>query len=225
MTPLEQRIGYEFKDPELLKLALTHPSIAKLQSNQRLEFLGDAILGAIVARLVYDLFPTEQEGEIARRHAALVRGETLTQAAREIGLGEALNVAGTEVMAGGRDNASNLEDALEALIGAIYLDGGFVAVEAFIYPRWSDLAKQVSAPPKDAKTSLQEWAQARGLPVPEYQLLTTTGPAHAPEFTMQVTVRGYMPAEATAASKRIAEQQAAGELLEMLLSAGQVPNA
>ena len=216
MDALQQRIGYRFRDGGLLDLALTHPSIANRQSNQRLEFLGDAILGAIVARILYDLYPTEQEGELARRHAALVRGETLTQIAREIGLGETLHIGTSETQSGGRDNASNLEDALEALIGALYLDGGMEAVENFIVPRWTELAQKTETPPKDAKTSLQEWAQARGLPIPVYRMLESTGPAHAPQFTIEVTVQGYPPAQAKAASKRVAEQMAAGKLLEKL---------
>jgi len=216
LEALQERIGYRFHDAGLLKLALTHPSVAKAQSNQRLEFLGDAILGAVVARLLYDLYPQEQEGELARRHAALVRGETLTQAARDIGLGEALHIGASETQAQGRSNASNLEDALEALAGALYLDGGLAAVEAFIAPRWTRLAQQAETPPKDAKTALQEWAQARGLPVPAYRLAASTGLAHAPEFTLEVTVQGFPPAHAKASSKRAAEQLAAAELLGKL---------
>lgn len=216
MDALQKRINYHFRDSALLKLALTHPSVARAQSNQRLEFLGDAVLGLVVARILYDLYPAEQEGELARRHAALVQGITLTAVARDIGLGEALNVGTSEIQSGGRDNASNLEDALEALIGAIYLDGGMQAAETFIVPRWTEMAKKVEAPPKDAKTSLQEWAQARGLPVPTYTLVESTGPAHAPLFTIEATVQGYPPTQAKAASKRVAEQAAAGMLLERL---------
>ena len=203
-------IGYQFCDPELLELALLHPSLARPTSNQRLEFLGDAVLGAVVARILYDMFPNEQEGELARRHAALVCGATLTQVAKDIGLGDALRVASGEA----RDNASNLEDALEALIGALFLDGGFAAAEGFILPRWRELAGKVSAPPKDAKTALQEWAQARGLPIPGYLVLETEGPAHAPLFTVEVCLQGHPTAQAQAGSKRAAEQLAAAQLLE-----------
>jgi len=216
MDALLTRISYHFRNSGLLTLALTHPSVARAQNNQRLEFLGDAVLGLVVARILYDLYPGEQEGELARRHAALVRGETLTDVAREIALGDALHIGASETQGGGRDNASNLEDALEALIGAIYLDGGMEAAEAFIVPRWTEMARKTEAPPKDAKTALQEWAQARGLPVPNYALVESTGPAHAPQFTIEVTVQGYPPAQAQAASKRVAEQAAAGMLLEKL---------
>jgi len=216
MRDLQERTGYRFHNGELLTLALTHPSVAGVKSNQRLEFLGDAILGAVVARIVYDLYPTEKEGELARRHAALVCGKTLTDVARDIALGDLLQIGASETQAQGRQNASNLEDALEALIGAIYLDGGMQAAEAFITPRWTDLARKTETPPKDAKTALQEWAQARGLPVPLYQLAATSGPAHAPEFTIEVTVQGYGAKQAKATSKRVAEQLAAAELLGFL---------
>lgn len=217
MDALQTRIGYTFRDASLLALALTHPSLAsKKPSNQRLEFLGDAVLGLVVARILYDLFPSEQEGELARRHAALVRGETLAAIARDIGLGEALNIANSEAQSGGRDNNSNLEDAFEALLGALYLDGGLAAAEAFLSPRMRELASKVSAPPKDAKTALQEWSQGRGLSVPTYTLLATEGAAHAPVFTVEVAVHGHAPVQAKAASKRAAEQLAAGELLAKL---------
>ena len=209
-------IGYVFNNPALLELALTHPSANKSHNNQRLEFLGDSILGAVIAKLLYEMFPGESEGELARRLAGLVRGETLTQIARDIGLGEKLRIAASEAKLGGRDNPSNLEDAIEALIGAMYLDGGMAAAEQFILSRWTPLAKIAGAPPKDAKTALQEWAQARGLPVPAYTVKSSTGPAHAPEFTMEVSVNGYPPAEATAHSKRAAEQLAAEVLLKTL---------
>jgi ribonuclease-3 len=212
------KLDYTFKDPALLDLALTHPSANKTRNNQRLEFLGDSILGAVVATLLYDLFPAEPEGELARRHAGLVRGETLAEIARAIGLGDALNIAASEAKFGGRDNPSNLEDALEALLGAIYLDGGMSAAEQFILPHLKERAEKTIAPPKDAKTALQEWAQARGLPVPAYNVKSSTGPAHAPEFTMEVTVQGYPPAEASAASKRAAEQLAAENLLKIVSS-------
>jgi ribonuclease-3 len=216
MSSLEQRIGYQFKDAGLLKLALTHPSVHNQRSNQRLEFLGDSILGAVVAKIIYDMFPKEQEGELARRQAALVCGDTLTKVARELNIGEALDFGLSEVQAGGHNTASNLEDALEALVGAMYLDGGMETVEAFLVPRWKELAKSIQSPPKDSKTALQEWAQARALPVPSYTMLDATGPSHAPIFTIEVSVQGYPPAQAKGNSKRVAEQTAAQSLLEAL---------
>ena len=216
MQDLQQRISYNFRDNSLLEQALTHPSLAKQKNNQRLEFLGDGVVGLVVAKIVYDLFPNEQEGELARRQASLVRGETLAAIAREIGLGDALKLATSELQGGGRNSNSNLEDALEALIGAIYLDGGLVAVENFMLPRWEILAKTAISAPKDAKTALQEWAQGRGLPLPNYKLIATTGSAHAPIFMIEVSVQGFSPVSSSAASKRAAEQAAAEILLEKL---------
>jgi ribonuclease-3 len=213
-----QGLGYSFRDSSLLEEALTHPSLGKKRNNQRLEFLGDAVLGMLVSRLLFDLYPTETEGELARRHAALVCGPTLAQAAREAGLGEHLHLAASKENAGGRDNPTNLEDACEALIGALYIDGGIAAAEAFVMPRWEKLARSIKAPPKDAKTSLQEWAQARGLPVPSYIVLESEGPAHAPVFTVEARVQGHPPACASAPNKRAAEQTAAAELLGNLTS-------
>ena len=216
MHPLAARIGYNFRDESLLSLALTHPSLGKTTSNQRLEFLGDAVLGLVVGEMLYTMFPVEQEGELARRQAALVRGETLTLIAEELALGESLTLSSSEASSGGRKSSSNLEDALEALIGAIYLDGGLEAAKSFILPRWQERARMVASPPKDAKTALQEWAQARSLPVPSYKVLQQTGPAHAPDFTVEVLVNGYSPQQASANSKRAAEQLAAGKLLAVL---------
>jgi ribonuclease-3 len=220
MDALQQRIGYHFRDAGLLKLALTHPSAARGQNNQRLEFLGDAVLALVVSRILYELYPAEQEGELARRRAALVRGETLAQVARDIELGTTLRVGVSETQGRGWENPSNLEDAMEAVIGALYLDGGLETAEAFIAPRWTEIAKQNTAPPKDAKTSLQEWAQARGLPIPSYNVIESTGPAHSPVFTIEVVVQGHPSAQAKAPSKRAAEQEAAGMLLVKLGNKG-----
>lgn len=213
MQKLQEILGYVFRDAALLKLALSHPSLGKAASNQRLEFLGDAVLGLVVAEMLYQIYGKEQEGELARRHAGLVRGETLTAIAQEISLGDSLMLSSSEAGSGGRLAASNLEDALEALIGAIYLDGGLEAAKSFIIPRWRERAINLTTPPKDAKTSLQEWAQARGLPVPVYKLIEQTGPAHAPTFTIEVMVRNYPSRKASASSKRTAEQLAAEALL------------
>lgn len=216
MEQIATMIGYPFRNPQLLLQALSHPSLGKEGSNQRMEFLGDAVLGLIISDMLYQLYPEEQEGELARRHAALVRGETLAAIAQELGLGEALRLSGSEAASGGRQSLSNLEDALEALIGALYLDGGLEAAKAFVLPRWERLATQRTAPPKDAKTSLQEWAQGRGFPVPAYHVVQQTGPAHAPQFTVEVSVVGQPAAQASAPSKRAAEQLAAQSLLQII---------
>lgn len=216
MHALKTTLGYSFRDPALLELALTHPSLGKANNNQRLEFLGDSILGAVVAHMLYRLFPAEQEGELARRQAALVRGETLCKVARKLELGKYLRMAGSEAAGGGRETASNLEDAMEALIGAVFLDGGYGEAQNFIEREWAELAKTVSTTAKDAKTALQEWAQARGLPVPAYRLLEHSGPAHAPVFTVEVSLPGHKPQQANANAKRAAEQLAAQKMLEAL---------
>ncbi len=217
---IEQIIGHDFKNARLLEEALTHPSRAEVRGNlpfnyQRLEFLGDAVLGLVVAELLFTLYPDENEGSLAKRHAALVRSESLADVARRLGLGPhiRMNAGGQE---SGRDLSSNLEDVCEALIGALYLDGGFDAARRFVRAHWEPLARAVSAPPKDAKTTLQEWAQGRGVSLPEYRVLNTSGPAHAPEFTVAVCVEGVEPTEAKALSKRQAEQLAAKALLDKL---------
>lgn len=216
------KLSYRFSNPDLLDEALTHPSCAKQVkgrpfNNQRLEFLGDAILGAVIAKLLFDLYPGEQEGDLARRFAALVCGEQLVEIAKQIDLPGAIRLASSEEEAGGRANPSNIEDVCEALIGALYLDGGMEAAEPFILEHWRTLAESVSEPPKDPKTGLQEWAQGRGLPLPHYAVIEETGPAHAPHFTIEVRVEGHPPASAKAGSKKAAEREAAATLWERLL--------
>ncbi|MFO0389189.1 MAG: ribonuclease III [Alphaproteobacteria bacterium] len=215
MQSLQERIGYVFKSQELLASALTHPSLNGA-NNQRLEFLGDAVLGALVAELLYVEYPDEAEGDLARRQSGLVRGSTLAAVARDIGLGEYLKMAAGEAQGGGRDNPTNLEDALEALVGAMYLDGGMEAARSFVVPRFTTLAKTAQEVPKDAKTALQEWVQAKGLKLPVYKVIHTEGSAHAPVFTIQVSVEGYEPLQAQATSKRAAEQLAAHAMLAQL---------
>lgn len=210
-----------WRECALVKQALTHPSCAKTHdgapfNNQRLEFLGDAVLGMVIAELLYELYPTEQEGELARRLSALVCGTQLVQIARSIGLGEMLIMSESEAENDGRNNPSNLEDACEALIGALYLDGGLSAARQFIHAHWHDLALSLSEPPKDPKTALQEWAQARSLPLPLYRVVKEEGPAHAPAFTIEVSVKQHGSAQATASNKKTAERDAAAALLKQL---------
>lgn len=218
---MEGVIWEQMRESPLMRQALTHPSCGKVMegapfNNQRLEFLGDAVLGMVIADMLYEMYPQEQEGELARRFAALVCGDVLVQVARDIGLGDALILAESEEDNGGRNNPSNLEDACEALIGALYLDGGFAAAESFIRTHWLEIARSVSEPPKDPKTALQEWAQARGLPLPLYEVVASDGPAHAPRFTVRVSVKGHGEAQAEANAKRYAEREAAKNLLETL---------
>lgn len=218
MHPLEQKLGYQFRDPSLLTHALTHPSTAKTfaggaYNNQRLEFLGDAVLGLCISELLYGMYPAEAEGDLSKRHVALVNGVQLAKVAESLGLGEHMILSQSEEDAGGKALQSNLEDACEALLGAMFLDGGLEAVRVLIETYWKPLAKTNVAPPKDPKTALQEWAQGRGLPLPEYRVVGESGPAHAPHFTIEVKVKGKSPVQAAAGTKKLAERLAAEALL------------
>ena len=215
MQAVQQAIGYAFRDQALLQQALTHRSVGA-GHNQRLEFLGDSVLGLLIAELLYALYPTEAEGDLSKRLVALVNGEQLAAIARGWGLGEALRLSASEEEQGGRENSSNLEDACEALLGAAYLDGGLEAARGIIARFWKPTALEAKAPPKDPKTALQEWAQGRGLPLPEYVVLSADGPSHAPEFVIEVRVEGQQPAQASAGSKKLAERKAAEMLLTSL---------
>lgn len=214
--PLQQKIGYQFRDMSLLERALTHRSLGT-GHNQRLEFLGDAVLGLCIAELLYRLHPNEPEGDLSRRLVSLVNGEQLTAIATELGLSELLILSPSEEEQGGRSNASNLEDAVEALLGAIYLDGGLPAVQQVIEIFWRPHAEAMITPPKDPKTALQEWVQARGLPLPEYVVVSAEGPSHAPQFVIELRVQGAAPVQSTAGTKKIAERQAAQLMLAQLV--------
>jgi ribonuclease-3 len=215
---LAKCLGHDFERPELLVRALTHPSAANRRgavddSYERLEFLGDRVLGLIVADLLLDRFPHEAEGALAVRHAELVRRETLAEVAGEIGLERFLRLAKGEEAAGERSNPALLANACEAVIGALYLDAGLEAARAFVEPLWTEHLEAPARPPQDAKTALQEWAQARGLRLPHYREIGREGPPHEPHFTVEVEVAGQEPTRGEGRSKRLAEQVAAARLL------------
>jgi len=221
---LATRLGHDFADQALLELAVTHSSISseqgsRLYSNERLEFLGDRVLGLVIAEILLERFPKEEEGALARRHTAMVRKEALAIVAREIGVGAYIRMTRGEEEGGGRENDSLLSDCCEAIIAAIYLDGGMDQVQSFIRRNWQNLLDRDLTPPKDNKTALQEWLQARGRPLPTYQEVARCGPAHAPEFEMQVMADDGQASSAIGTSKRLAEQEAAGQLLEILKEA------
>lgn len=216
MTSKQNIAGYTFNNADLAVTALLHPSANRKENNQRLEFLGDAVLGLVIAEALYEQYPNEQEGELARRHSALVCGDTLVRVAKTLGLGNAIELSQSEAQSGGRENASNLEDACEALIGAIYLDGGMQAAKDWVFQQWQSLITSITEPPKDAKTALQEWTQARALGLPQYEVTGQSGPAHAPEFIVCVSVEGHGQAQAKAGSKKQAEQAAAAALMDKL---------
>lgn len=220
-TRLYVSIGHAFKRPELLDEALTHSSALKTvrpgaRDYERLEFQGDRVLGLVVSNMLLEAFPKESVGALARRHTSLVRTEALTTVARHIGLGEFMNMAPSEESTGGRDKPGNLADCCEAVIAALYQDGGMLAAEQFIRKYWRPLLKANARPPKDAKTELQEWAQSKGLPLPKYDLVDRSGPDHAPDFLVRVTLPNLPASSGKAASKRAAEKKAAQLLLQII---------
>lgn len=218
LNTLEEALGHSFVKSDLLIEALTHPSatrrrgIAK-RGYERLEFLGDRVLGLIVAELLWRRFPMEAEGELTRRHTHLVRRDALAEVAQAVGLGKQMIVSAGEDAAGVRANDSVLADVCEAVIAALYLDGGLAAARNFVETRWEPRLSTLGEPPRDPKTTLQEWAQARGLPLPSYRTVATEGPAHRRLFTVTVNVEGLDPATATGSSKRAAETAAAAAAL------------
>src|SRR5215207_7170002 len=188
---LEEKIGYHFADPALLDHALTHISAlsgsrGRGGSYQRLEFLGDHVLGLIISEMLFRTFPKANEGELSRRLADLVRGETCAEIARSIELGEAIHLGASEAQAGGRGRTAILADVCEALIGAVFLDGGYPAASQVIDRLWGERLRAPMRPLRDPKTVLQEWAQSRGLPTPAYREVERTGPHHDPEFRVSV---------------------------------------
>lgn len=217
-TALEQAIGHKFKDSDLLGRALTHISALagapRVASYQRLEFLGDHVLGMVISDMLFRAFPKADEGELSRRLADLVRRDACADVARAIELGAALRLGASEVGAGGRSRTAILADACEALVGAVYLDGGYPAAAAVIERLWGERMRTPARPLRDPKTMLQEWAQARGLPTPVYKEIKRTGPHHNPLFRIAAVLPGREPAEGEGRSKRVAEQAAAAAMLE-----------
>ena len=218
LPALQERLSYCFKSHRLLLEAITHSSFQGDGSghrlcNERLEFVGDRVLGLVIANLLFRRFPGEEVGALARRHAAAVRREALVEIAERLELATCLRLSRGEEEAGGRRNPGLLADAAEALIAAIYLDGGFDAAKEVVERLWRDLIERDASPPKDAKTLLQEWAQGKGLPLPTYREVERSGPPHAPLFRVEVSVEGLETADATGPSKRVAERAAAESLL------------
>lgn len=218
LSGLTRLLDHAFSKPALLEQALTHPSAGSpaRPDNQRLEFLGDRVLGLVMAQALMAAYPEAPEGELAPRFNALVRRETLAEIAGEIGLGDHLRLGRSENISGGRRKAAILADALEAVIAALYLDGGLAVASRFIDSRWQTRIRAAKVAPQDAKTRLQEWAQARGMAPPEYVLLDRSGPDHAPVFRVEARLESGQLAPGEARSKKLAEQQAASSLWEAL---------
>ena len=218
LKAFEARIGYRFETAALLSRAVTHASMssANRDDNQRLEFLGDRVLGLVMAEALLASDPGASEGQLAPRYNALVRKETCAEVAREIDIGAVLRLGRSEMISGGRRKQALLGDAIEAVIAAVYLDGGFEAAKALVLRLWGERVARVDTDARDPKTALQEWAQARKLPPPRYVQLSRGGPDHAPVFTISAELENGARASATAGSKRMAEQAAAKSLLARL---------
>ncbi len=218
MRALEERIGHRFSRPDLLVRALTHPSVssANRQDNQRLEFLGDRVLGLVMATALLEHDKTATEGQLAPRFNALVRKEACADVAREIDLGSVLKLGRSEMMSGGRRKLALLGDAMEAVIAAVYKDAGFEAAQAMILRLWGPRIGTVEEDARDPKTALQEYVQARRQNPPSYVQIAREGPDHQPVFTIAVRLEDGAEEQATAGSKRQAEQAAAKALLTRL---------
>jgi ribonuclease-3 len=215
LDDVEARLGHHFTNRALLTRALTHTSVSSRpdENYQRMEFLGDRVLALKVAEMLYATYPKEQEGELARRLNALVKRETCAEVAEGLQLGPAIRMTAGEAQSGGRTKPAILGDVAEAVIAAIYLDGGPEAAAAFVERQWKNRLMTASGAVRDAKTTLQEWAQGRGLPVPAYRVVDRAGPDHAPVFIISVDIADRDPCEARGSSKREAEQAAARAML------------
>ena len=215
---VEARLAYKFKDPQLLASAFTHVSALKssrsrTESYQRLEFLGDHVLGLIVSDMLFRAFPQAEEGELSKRLAELVRKETCADVAEALGLLDAIKLGTVGAGAGVRLRKSVLGDICEAVIGAMFLDGGYPAADHFVQTNWTERMRKPARPLRDSKTVLQEWAQGRGLPIPIYREVARTGPDHDPQFIVAVELPGIAPAEGRGGNKRVAEKVAASAML------------
>ncbi len=217
LDTLANKLGHTFADQDLLSRALTHSSakvrMPNVRDYERLEFLGDRVLGLAVAEMLLAKFPKADEGELARRFNRLVQKDTCAKVAEEIGLGDYVIMSANEASSGGRAKRKILGDACEAVLGALFLDGGYDVTREVISRYWSGRLSDDAAPLRDAKTALQEWAQGRGFDLPQYEVASRAGPDHEPHFTTSVKVGGLAPATGDGASKRAAQQAAAKAML------------
>lgn len=211
---VERIIGYEFKDKSLLELALTHASTATGKTYERLEFLGDRVLGMAVADTLYNKFPEEPEGDLARRLSALVQGETLAQIAREYALGDFIQLSEAERNSGGADNDHILADIVEAILGALYLDADYQTCQKVVSHLWGDRFYEMTQPPQHPKTRVQEWVQSKALGLPSYEIVGQSGPDHAPVFEVRLSVDGYDAVTARGRSRQEAEKKAANRFMK-----------
>jgi len=215
LDDIASRIGYRISDEALLAQALTHGSTEKHKGDyQRLEFLGDRVLGLVIAEHLFRAFPNHGEGELTAIHSGLVRGESCAAAGDAIGLSDLVIIGAGERAKGMNLNRTVLGDVMEALVAAVYLDGGLEEARRFVLRCWDGLLRQPRVAVKDPKTFLQEWALGRALPIPSYRIVSREGPEHEPVFVVSVEVQGKAPAEGTAKSKRGAEMDAADQFLK-----------
>ena len=212
---LEATLGHSFSDKALLATALTHMSAedSRLASYQRLEFLGDRVLGLSIADMLFQRYPQSEEGNLSRRLADLVRKETCAEVAQGWNLGQFMRLGEGEILGGARKNKAILADACEAIIGAVFLDGGYEAARGLVERAFGERLMKPVRPLRDAKTALQEWAQGKGYQTPTYTERGRSGPDHAPVFVVAARINGLTDAEARGPSKRLAEQAAAEAFL------------
>jgi len=218
---INEIFGYQFNNPELLLEALSHPSLCFKQDNsksyERLEFLGDAVLGLIIIEHLIKRFPNEDEGDLAKRKAYLVSGETLAKIGDSLSLGSKIKMSISEDKHGGRENPHNIENALEATIAAIYLDSNLEVTKNIVLKHWEYYIVNMKEIPLDPKSQLQEELQKRGMKLPQYVLVEQTGPAHDLMFKVRINIQGYNEAIGTGKSKKEAEKEAAKEMLDYIL--------
>jgi len=213
---LEQELGYVFKNQSLIKDALTHSSTGKASNYERLEFLGDRVLGLVIAETLFEKFPDEAEGDLAKRLSALAQGSFIAKISVEIKLGSYVAFSDGERAAGGAENENILADVFESVIGALYLDGGLEECRRVIEKLWGDHFFKMKEPPLHPKTALQEWAQSEGLALPAYEIIEQSGPDHAPVFDVQLCIDGHEPLVVQGRSRQEAEKHAAKQFLKKI---------
>ncbi|MEM8833556.1 MAG: ribonuclease III [Pseudomonadota bacterium] len=212
----QDEIGYHFNDEHWLERALTHSSTNEDYNYQRLEFLGDRVLGLVIAGALFEQFREEREGGLAKRHTALIQGSTCAMIGRIFNFNDYMILSDSEEESGGRTNENIIADIVESVFGAIYVDGGYEAAQEVILRLWGDNIKTLKEAPQDPKTELQEWLQARGYELPVYTIVDKTGPDHAPVFTIELSVQGIDSIRAEGPSRRQAEKTVARTLLKTI---------
>lgn len=216
LKKFQDLIGYHFDDEHWLERALTHSSTNEEYSYQRLEFLGDRVLGLVIAHALFEAFRDEKEGGLAKRHTALVQGRMCAKIGNLYNFNEFIILSQSEEEAGGRTNDNIISDIVESVLGAIYIDGGYEEAQKVILKLWGDNISTLHEAPQDPKTELQEWVQAQGHALPLYEVVNKSGPDHAPVFTVRLTIEKFDSIDADGASRRAAEKTAAKTLLKMV---------